>query len=343
VDDEERHVRIHNGRYQLIDDKSGPLEEANKFLTALNVRGLSSCTIRAYAFDLLILYRWMKQAGKLLRDLQQDDLLDFVAAQKKDEAHPSSINRRLTVCRLLYRFCTNQELDSGYGSSMSAPHRMGRGRDWYLGLHKLKRQRYRKLRVKTPRRLVEPLTREQVRLFLRSLRRYRDVALVHLMLLCGLRSREVLSLELNDINFDENRLRISGKGNKERLLPLPDILLQSLSDYIRLERPSRCYRLELFVVLQGKRRGHPMTLAGLRSLFRHRRINPVIATANPHRFRHTFGADMARSGVRLPILQKMMGHAHGTTTLQYINLSMADIADEYKRAVKEIKKRYETL
>jgi integrase len=83
-----------------------------------------------------------------------------------------------------------------------------------------------------------------------------------------------------------------------------------------------------------------MTLAGLRSLFRHRRRDRAVARANPHRFRHTFGADMARSGVRLPVLQRMMGHADDTTTLRYIQLSMADIADEYRRAVEKLQQRY---
>ena len=83
-----------------------------------------------------------------------------------------------------------------------------------------------------------------------------------------------------------------------------------------------------------------MSLSGLRSLFRHRRRTSLLANANPHRFRHTFGADMARAGVRLPILQRMMGHAYPTTTLQYIRLSMEDIANEYHRALKEIEKRY---
>jgi integrase len=187
---------------------------------------------------------------------------------------------------------------------------------------------------------VEPLTRDEVRGFLRSLRRYRDIAIVHLMLLCGLRSHEILNLNVSDVCFDERRIRIRGKGDKERVLPLPEILLQSLGDYLRLERPARCSGPRLFVVLQGARRGHPMTPAGLRSLFRHRRLRRYLVRANAHRLRHTFGADMARAGVRLPILQRMMGHAHGRTTLQYIHLSMADIAEEYRRAVAEIQKRY---
>jgi integrase/recombinase XerD len=64
------------------------------------------------------------------------------------------------------------------------------------------------------------------------------------------------------------------------------------------------------------------------------------ASANAHRFRHTFGTYMARAGVRLPVLQKMMGHADAKTTLQYIQLSMTDIADEYRRALAALDKRY---
>jgi integrase len=83
-----------------------------------------------------------------------------------------------------------------------------------------------------------------------------------------------------------------------------------------------------------------MTAAGLRNLFRHRRRRPTLARAHAHRFRHTFGADMARAGVRLPILQRMMGHADLKTTLQYIELSLVDVADEYKRAIASIEGRY---
>jgi integrase len=83
-----------------------------------------------------------------------------------------------------------------------------------------------------------------------------------------------------------------------------------------------------------------MTIAGLRSLFRHRRRRPPLSIANAHRFRHTFGADMARAGVRVFVLQRLMGHASALTTLHYIRLSMADVADEYRRALAQLDHRY---
>jgi len=199
------------------------------------------------------------------------------------------------------------------------------------------------LRVKVPSKVVEPLTVEQVRRFLSSVRRYRDLAIVHLMLLCGLRSQEVLSLRVTDIEWSDRRLCVRGKGQRDRVLPLPDILGQMVLDYLRLERPYGCSHPDLFVVLQGPQRGQPMTAAGLRSLFRHRRHDPVLFNANAHRFRHTFGADQAREGVRLPVLQRLMGHADSSTTLRYIHLSMVDISNEFRRAVEAIGQRYDPL
>ena len=196
------------------------------------------------------------------------------------------------------------------------------------------------MRVKSPHKVVRPLTPGQVKTFLLSLRRYRDLAITYLMMFCGLRSQEVLSLRLADL--EEGRLRVQGKGNRERVLPLPGVLRSVLSDYLSLERPSNARTDHIFVVIQGVRRGDPMTPSGLRRLFRYRReTRREVRNANAHRFRHTFGADMACAGVRLAVLQRLMGHADGKTTLQYINLSMADIAKEYTRAIEAIEKRYE--
>ncbi len=321
-------------------DANGVVAEVHEFLSALGVRGLSRRTVRAYAYDLLLLYRWMRAEGRSLRQLEARDLLGFIAAQRKAGAEPRSINRRLTTARLLYRFWMNRELGVGSRVSLPAAHYKGPGRDHYLGIHRLRRRGVLKLRVQEPRKLVEPLTPEQVRAFLRSLTRYRDFAITHFMLLCGLRSAEVLGLELADVVFSDGRVRVCGKGQRDRALPLPLVLSRTLRRYLELERPRQCSKPSLFVVLQGKRRGQPMTPAGLRSLFRHRRRRRVLAIANPHRFRHTFGADMARAGVRLPVLQQMMGHADLKTTLQYVRLSMADVADEFRRALKKIAARY---
>lgn len=328
------------GQYRLVDAQGRSIVQANRFLAAVTIRGLSRATVRAYGFDLVTLYRWLARTGLSLASLSRDHVLRYISAQQRAGAQPTTINRRLATVRLLYRFCTGRELDPELRPVPPALVARARRRDRQLGVHLIPRRHRIQLRVKVPRRIVEPLTSAEVRSFLRTLRRYRDLAIVYLMLLCGLRSAEVLELRLGDVLVEDGQLRVRGKGSRERVLPLTPLLARTIADYLRWERPAGSAAARLFVILQGPRRGRPMTMAGLRSLFRHRRRDRAVARANPHRFRHTFGADMARSGVRLPVLQRMMGHADDATTLRYIQLSMADIADEYQRAIEKLQARY---
>jgi len=154
------------------------------------------------------------------------------------------------------------------------------------------------------------------------------------MLLDGLRSCEVLSLRLEDIELADAQIRVLGKGRVKRTVPLPADIIEVLRNYIRLERPLT-NTPSLFVSLKGRRRGCPMTPAGLRSLFRHHRSSSQVLTANPHRFRHTFGADMVRAGIALPALQHLMGHAFIHTTMLYVHLAPQDVWREYARAVQK--------
>jgi Site-specific recombinase XerD len=152
------------------------------------------------------------------------------------------------------------------------------------------------------------------------------------MLLDGLRSREIIELQLDDLRLTETLLRVHGKGNKERLLPLPADTIQALQNYLRLERPTT-NSPSLFVCLKGRCRGQPMTPAGLRSLFRHHRQASHVPQANPHRFRHTFAADMVRAGVSLPALMRLLGHSQIATTMRYVQICPQDVWREYAKAV----------
>jgi site-specific recombinase XerD len=176
------------------------------------------------------------------------------------------------------------------------------------------------------------LSAEQVAKFWASFRTFRDLAVVGLMLLDGLRSCEILGLQLEDLKLVDALLHVLGKGNKQRTLPLTSEILEVLQSYVRLERPLTNSPY-LFVSLKGRRRGQPVTPAGLRSLFRHHRLRSQVPSANPHRFRHTFGADMVRAGISLPALQHLMGHSQIHTTMLYVELAPQDVWREYARAV----------
>lgn len=329
-----------DGRYQLEGDSSTVLEQGNRFLSAAAARGLSPHSIRAYAFDLVLIIRWLTETNRAIDQLQQAELLVFMTAERDRGAQGSSINRRLTTFEALYQFVTGQQIPRGKGVFAPTPSYKARGYDRQLGLHRIPRPGQRALRAQTPHKLIEPLVPVQVNAFLQTIHRYRDLALVYLMLLCGLRSQEVLTIDIDDIDGNDNTICVCGKGNKQRLLPLPPLVASTIAGYLQLERPCFCLTERLFVVLQGRRRGCPMTPAGLRSLFRVRRKQTLLQNANPHRLRHTFGGEMARAGVSMPVLMRLMGHCDIQTTLGYINLSVQDIAEEFQRASDKIRKQY---
>jgi integrase len=189
-----------------------------------------------------------------------------------------------------------------------------------------------RLRVRVPKRHLVPLSVEEVARFWSSFRTARDLAIVGLMLLQGLRSAEVLGLNEDDVLLSEAQLRVPGKGKKLRFLPLAPETVQLLDHYRRLERPP-VGTAALFVSLKGPARGTRMTLAGLRSLFRYHRQRTGIKLANPHRFRHTFASDMVRGGISLPALMQLMGHADIQTTLRYVQITPQDVYLQYTRAV----------
>jgi site-specific recombinase XerD len=333
--------RLEDGTFTLAGKDSPELENANKYLLGIILRGLSIQTMRSYGFDLVLILKWLEEDRKVFEEITQRDLLDLIAYQQKIKTKPRSINRRLTTCESFFKFSYNKIIPRSSLVSMPAPYYKGPGKDKQIGLFQLKRKSHLRLRVKVPKLLIDPLAISEINQFLKEVQRYRDVAIVLLMLSCGLRSSEVLSLNTEHLDLIRPQIRIRGKGNKERILPLSEHLVSVLTSYLKLERPEGCYEDKLFVILQGPRQGMPMTKSGLRSLFRHRRKKLNIPNANPHAWRHAFATDMARIGVPLPVLQKMMGHEDFQSLLQYINLTMVDIMEEYQGAMKRLKGRYE--
>jgi site-specific recombinase XerD len=317
--------------YHLVDHQGQDIPWANAFLDAQRLRQLSVRSLRAYAYDLLHFARWCVARGLTnpLDDVDEATLLAYVRDQlnEKPPPTPQTINHRLIVLRCLCRFHSGHPLPPG-------PHHFQRSYLTHttLGYGRSHRLIASGLRLKEPRRVIVPLSAEEVAKFWESFRTFRDLALVALMLLDGLRFHETLDLQLEDLQLADAQIRVLGKGNKQRLLPLPAETIQVLQNYLRLERPLT-NSPTLFISLKGPQRGRPMTVAGLRSLFRHHRVRSDVRHANPHRFRHTFGADMVRAGISLPALQHLMGHANIRTTMLYVQLAPRDVWREYARAV----------
>jgi site-specific recombinase XerD len=324
--------------FRVVDQDGRELEWINRFLDMQCVRGLAPLSLRAYANNLLHFARWWsRRPGVDVTRFTADQfteatLVDYVRDQLNElpKPAPENVNIRSSLLRRVFRFYFHDEMPH-------APYRIRRTllRRSPLGYGRGRVSVATDLKLKVPQRVIVPLAAEQVSRFWSSFRTARDLAIVALMLLNGLRSREVLGLKLADLLFSEAQMRVRGKGSRLRLLPLPPETIRLLQCWLKTERPLT-NAPEVFVSLKGRARGCPMTPAGLRSLFRHHRSVSSIPEANPHRFRHTFASDMIRAGVSLPALQRLMGHAYIQTTLVYIQLTPQDVFAEYARAVERM-------
>jgi site-specific recombinase XerD len=321
--------------FRVAEQTGLEVEWINRYLDQERVRGVADSTLRSYAHDLLHFLRWWAAAHKSSTITQQalteSTFLDYIRFQVNQNPSPAaaSINRRVGTAERAMR----REFPEA--ARLFAPG----FQNWYWRQSHLGYGRPRpaltQLRVKTPKRVVVPLSVEEVARFWSSFGTSRDLAIVGLMLLHGLRSCEVLALNCEDVQLPDSQIRVQGKGKKIRVLPLARESVELLHHYMCLERPPRCGQA-LFVCLKGPARGTRMTPAGLRSLFRHHRQTTNVTKANPHRFRHTFAADMLRAGISLPALMHLMGHAQIQTTMVYLQITPQDVWEQYARAVAQL-------
>ena len=317
--------------YRLLDNNSMEISEVNKYLDSLAAKGFSERTLRSYAYDLLCLWKWLTIAAIDFKNITRQSLLEFIQCLNKFSLSPITINHRLVVADCLYQYHFEKRIPKSL-IPVEQPVKLGSYRTGWMHPARVRRL---STRVKAPRKAVVPLTQNEVVDFFKSLKSSRDIAITGLMFFCGLRSRETINLKVSDVNLTENYARILGKGDKERIVPLTDNLIKVILKYLRLERPKTDSQ-HLFLVLKGPRRGSPLTTCAIRKIFRYHRKISGIYRANAHRFRHTFGANMAKTGIPLVSLMKLMGHADIQTTMKYVNLSAEDVRDAFNSAIDKL-------
>ena len=317
--------------FRIVEQTTGrEVDWVCRYLDMECLRRLADLTIRSYAHVLLHFLRWwdsVHHAAVMPDALTDTVLLDYVRFQSSQQPpfSGSTINQRVAVVDRALR-CAFPDGPP----QVAPPLQTHYWRRSPMGLGRPVAARSR-VRVKEAKRAIVPLSVDEVARFWSSFRTTRDLTIVGLMLLQGLRSREVIALNREDVRLAEAQICVRGKGNKTRILPLAPEAVQLLDHYLRLERP-QVATPPLFVSLKGPARGRRMTPAGLRSLFRHHRRVTGVKKANPHRFRHTFATDMVRAGVSLPALMRLMGHASIQSTLIYVEVTPLDVYQQYARA-----------
>lgn len=319
---------------------------ANRFLDHLATRDFAPATVRTYAFHLLSFLRFCTERELTLAEIRPPDLFEFlewlgqrrrsgatVVAITATKATATTMNQRVAAVRAMFDYAVlagaraDNPVPSARRSSGLRAKRRG-----LLGHISAGRVRTGGRLVREARRLPEALASDEVEAFVTDLDTHRDRAMALAMLLGGLRAGEVRSLRLADVDQGLRRLRVVGKGAKERVVPVDRAFFAALAAYLRHERPPGCSTPECFVVLRGPTRGQPMTEAGMRRIFRTHRARSGATRVRPHRLRHTYGTELATAGIDLLVLRELMGHASPETTAGYVHLSPEALAVEYAKA-----------
>lgn len=312
------------------DGDEDSLRLVNDYLGYLGDRRYSPGTRRSYAFDLLALCRWLAEEQLGVEVVDTAALLRFLASCQGLAA--ATVNRRLAAVSGLFTFramrdpaAVNPMPRGPAARTVSSSQRQG-----LLG-HLARPQPRSPLRARAPRRLPRGLDRAEVRAFLASLHTWRDKAIAGLMLFSGLRSAEVLTLRVADLDVARGWARVTGKGDRERQVPVDTEVAGWIQTYLLAERPETD-ATALFVVAKGPNRGRPLSPAGLRTIFRYHRERAGVPGAHPHALRHSFGTALAEAGVDLAVIQTLLGHAHVDSSVGYIHLAPVRVRAAYDAA-----------
>ena len=262
--------------------------------------GLSRNTLDAYRRDIVQLGRWLAPRGRLLPECSEAELHGYFAA-RHDETRATTANRRLTVFKRYFRWALRERLIAADPT-------------------------LRMLSAKQPLRVPKTLTEAQVEALLNAPDvgtplGLRDRAMLELMYASGLRVSELVALRAHHVSLSEHVLRITGKGNKERLVPFGLLAGEWLQRYLREARTAILggqQTEDLFVTARGAGMSRVMFWTLVKKHALHAGIRSPLS---PHTLRHAFATHLLNHGADLRAVQMLLGHADISTTTIYTHVA----------------------
>ncbi|MFC3911854.1 site-specific tyrosine recombinase XerD [Pseudaeromonas sharmana] len=264
-------------------------------------RGLSANTLAAYRNDLGKLAAWLDQHGCSLLTLQALDLQAYLAWRVDHGFKATSTARLLSALRRFYQYLIREQLRADDPTALLAG-------------------------PKLPQRLPKDLDEQQVEALLTAPQvdnalELRDKAMLELLYATGLRVSELVGLTIENVSLRQGVVRVVGKGNKERLVPMGEEALYWLQQYLRAARTELLGGVSCDVLFPSSR-AQQMT----RQTFWHRiklyaERAGIRVNLSPHTLRHAFATHLLNHGADLRVVQMLLGHADLTTTQIYTHVA----------------------
>ena len=289
-------------------DRSDLENSIDRFLDAIWMeRGLSANTLAAYRADLMALGRWLQGKGVTVTGAQRSNLLDFISWRVEQGARPRSTARQLSSFRRFFRYLLREGTISVDPTARIAMPKIGRS-------------------------LPISLTEEEVEALLKAPDTaeplgHRDRTMLELLYATGLRVSELINLRRGQINLNQGVLRIVGKGDRERLIPLGEESQDWLQHYLKGAR------VEILLDRQTDylfptRRGDRMTRQAFWHIIkRYARKSGIKKKLSPHTLRHAFATHLLNHGADLRVVQMLLGHSDLSTTQIYTHVARERLKD----------------
>ena len=275
-----------------------------------DVRRMSANTVESYARDLAALGAFAEKQGKDVSTLDRRDLESFVRSLMASGLAPRSTARAVACIRGFYKFVAiEQRRESSAADDLRAP------RSWpalpkFLDLEEVDRL------------LAQPDGSQP--------RGLRDKALISVLYATGLRVSELISLRLSNLHLDEGYLTCSGKGEKERIVPIGHEASDWVRRYLSDARPRLVKRASQWLFVNA--RGGPLSRVGFWKLLKEYGLKAGITRdISPHVLRHSFATHLLDRGADLRAIQMMLGHADLSTTQIYTHVLEARLRTVYEK------------
>jgi integrase/recombinase XerC/integrase/recombinase XerD len=293
-----------------------------RFDRQLAARGMAEKTRRAYGKDVGELARWATEAGVAPGDVDYRLLRRYAARLAGGAGEgagralsPPTIARKFASIRTFFRQMVERgELEQNPADLVTHARR----------------------RAPLPKALrTDELDQLLDRMPARTPLEARDRAMLELTYSCGLRCEEVVNVDVGDLDFDAEELRVLGKGSKTRIVPVGEPAQRAIERYLSMGRPAlvqvpaELAEPALFLSRRGRRLSPSDVRRRLRAWLRHAGLS---GDASPHALRHSFATHLLEGGADLRAIQELLGHASVSTTQIYTRVESARLRRQYSRS-----------
>jgi len=271
-------------------------------------RNMSGNTVQAYLYDLDLLMGFLKEEmdSKPMEQVVLADLKEFIAYINKSELGAYSQARIISGVKAFFRYLLIEQMMDNDPSELLESPKLGRKLPDVLSIEEIEQ-------------LINVIDLSQPE-------GERNKAILETLYGCGLRVSELINLKISDLHFREGIIRVTGKGNKQRLVPIGGAAEKQILIYknqVRIHIPVDMKSEDiLFLNRRGKKLSRQMVFIIIKKLAEKIGLKKTIS---PHTFRHSFATHLVQNGADLRAVQELLGHVSITTTEIYTHLNREDL------------------